>query len=328
MVEVLNWQKKEQMYYVFDTNFYRTLAARRTVEEIKELLQRLREKEKKLGIKPMMCSIVAQELLSHLLDQGGGTNCTNACIALYLHVGDRKEFRMIPLPEVQIAKMVFDIDWKQRIQTQESIGIILSELAMTTSTSSIIDKYVTEINQIRNYVFGVENTLADSVEQLFKKYEPNFKLGDLPFGENKTLRKEFLDYIDSANFDLETIMALLFSITYVLQQQGYALPPIEVILPKLSQIYKFYAAALAFRKEYFKRFSQNRMDLRKHNNTNYIWDEYILSSLGNSIGSEQIGIVTSDRCMNETMLNFNPSLKIITTDEYSKEVGINDLVKN
>jgi hypothetical protein len=233
-VEVLNWQKKEQMYYVFDTNFYRTLAARRTVEEIKELLQRLREKEKKLGIKPMMCSIVAQELLSHLLDQGGGTNCTNACIALYLHVGDRKEFRMIPLPEVQIAKMVFDIDWKQRIQTQESIGIILSELAMTTSTSSIIDKYVTEINQIRNYVFGVENTLADSVEQLFKKYEPNFKLGDLPFGENKTLRKEFLDYIDSANFDLETIMALLFSITYVLQQQGYALPPIEVILPKLS----------------------------------------------------------------------------------------------
>lgn len=316
------------MYYVFDTNFYRTLAARRTAEDIRALMPRIREAEEKIGVKPMMCSIVAQELLSHLLDQGGGTNCTNACIALYLHTGDRKEFRMIPLPEVQIAKMVFDIDWKQRIQTQESIGIILSELAMTNSTSSIIDKYVTEINQIKNYVLGVEETLADSVEQLFKKYELDFKLGDLPFGKNKTLRKEFLDYIDSACFDLDTLLALFISITYLLKQQGYALPPIEVILPKLCQIPKFYAASLAFRKEYFKRFSQNMMDLRKHNNTNYIWDEYILSSLGNSIGSEPIGIVTSDSCMNETMLNFNTSLKIITTDEYSREVGINDLVKN
>ena len=109
------------MYYVFDTNFYRTLAARRTAEDIRALMPRIREAEEKIGVKPMMCSIVAQELLSHLLDQGGGTNCTNACIALYLHTGDRKEFRMIPLPEVQIAKMVFDIDWIQRIQTQESI---------------------------------------------------------------------------------------------------------------------------------------------------------------------------------------------------------------
>ena len=315
------------MYVVFDTNFYRTLVSRRTTQEVKELMCAIQVAEDKKGITPMQSATVAQELLSHLLDAGNGTNCTNACIALYLHTGNRKEFRMIPLPDVQIAKMVFGVDWEERIKTQEACGLIMSELAATEDVASVIAKYRNELEQIKHYIADVEESLASGVENIFKAYDPNYKMGDLPFGENKNLRRRFLDYIDSSGFEWDTVLALLISIAMRLHQQFYKLPQIENVLINARQVPIFYSAAMAFRKMYFKKFTSSAYDIRKDNHANYIWDEYILTSLGNFIQKEAIGIVTTDTDMNTTMQNFNHKLKIETLEQYSAYLGI-DLIKD
>lgn len=310
------------MYTVFDTNFYRLLASGRSTQEVKEIMPAILEAEKQKGIKSMQCTIVAQELLSHLLDAGRGTNCTNACIALYMHTGNSKEFRLIPLPEVQIAKMVFNIDWSQRIRTQETCGKILSELASTDNIAAVIAKYQKELTQIKTYIHEVEETLAGGIETLFQTFDPTYKMGDLPFGKNKELRKKFLTFIDSYTFEQETIIGLLVSMAIILQQQGYTLSHPEDIPARIRQVPFFYASAMAFRRMYFKKFSSTAYDLRKDNHSNYIWDEYILSSLGNRINDEEISIVSSDGEMNRAMHDYDPKLKIMTKDEYLSYLGI------
>ena len=73
---------------------------------------------------------------------------------------------------------------------------------------------------------------------------------------------------------------------------------------------------------YFKKFSSTAYDLRKDHHSNYIWDEYILSSLGNRINDEEISIVSSDGEMNRAMHDYDPKLKIMTKDEYLSYLGI------
>ncbi len=315
------------MYYIFDTNFYRDIAVNRGVREVKKLMLKMQQNEAAKNIKPIMCSVVAQELVSHLADDGGGTNCTKACIALYLHTGNSQSFALVPLPEVQIAKMIYGVDWKQKISTQEVYGHILYELSSTSCIPSILKKYNKEIIQTRNHVLGSEATFADEVEKLFQQYDPNFKLGQLPFGNNGVLRKKFLQFIDSKAFEDETLYALLVSVYYYLQNQGYTLLPINQVVNYIPLLHDFYASSMAFRREYFKLFSQNGYDLRSENRSNHIWDEYILSSVGNTINGEEIGLVTSDSKIKEALLKFNPSLKIMSTNEYAALIGITDLKK-
>ena len=199
----------------------------------------------------------------------------------------------------------------------------MSELAATEDIASVIAKYKNELGQIKHYIADVEESLASGVENIFKAYDPNYKMGDLPFGENKGLRKRFLDYIDSSGFEWDTVLALLISIAMRLHQQFYSLPLIEDVLLNARQVPTFYAAAMAFRKMYFKKFSSSAYDIREDNHANYIWDEYILSSLGNYIQNEVIGIVTSDTDMKETMHNYNHKLKIENLEQYSSYLGIN-----
>lgn len=313
------------MYVAFDTNFYLNLVARKNTQEVKDLIPVIRDAEIKKGITPMMCSIVAQELLSHLLDSGGGAAYTNACIALYLHTGSDKTYRLLPLPEVQIAKMVFDVEWLQRIGTQQAAGTILYELSTSKDIPTTINKFHKEIQSIHDYIADVEKTLADNVERLFRAYDSTFKLGDQPFKNNKEKKDEFLAYLDSNAYDWDTIIALVYSTAYVLRMQNYPFLPIDDILVRFRQVPYFYAVAMEFRRMYFKLYTQNPINIRLKNNANYIWDEYILASIGNRILNEEIGIVSSDGKMNETVHKFNKSLMIMKKDEYLKYIGLPNL---
>ena len=315
------------MYYIFDTNFYRDIAANRNLKEVENLITTLRQKELGKGIKPMMCSIVAQELISHLDDTGGGTNCTKASVALYLHTGDSKQYALIPLPEVQIAKMIYAVDWKERINTQRAFGTILYELATAKKKCKIIKKYKNEIVQTRNHVLGSESTFADEVEKLFQRYDPSFKLGQLPFGSNSALRKRFLQFIQSQKFEDETLHALLTSVYNLLHAHSYPLPPIAQVSSFGPLLHDFYLRSMVFRRMYFTKLSSNAYDLRVKNHSNYIWDEYVLTAVGNTINGEEIGLVTSDKGIRDTLLKFNPNLKIMTTDEYASFIGIKYLKK-
>lgn len=315
------------MYYIFDTNFYLDIAANRNFSEVIELMDTIKQKESEKGIKSMMCSVVAQELISHLLDNGGGSSYLRACVALYLHTGNSQHYDMIPLPELQIAKMIFRVDWKQKIDTQNAYGQILYLLASEKNKSNVIIKYRNEITQTRDYVLDAEANFADEIEKAFQQFDPNFKLGQLPFGSNSVLRKQFLQFIQSQQFEDETLLALLVSAYTILQTQGYALPSARKLRTFIPLLHNFYLRSMVFRRMYFTKFSSNCYDLRADNHSNYIWDERIITAVGNTINGEKIGLITSDNGIKDTLLKFDPNLQIMNTDDYATYLGIVNLKK-
>lgn len=312
------------MIVVFDTNAYRNLVSNLTLDDAKNKIQVIKQYESKKNIMPMMCTTVAMELLTHLADLHNTRSfksCLNACQVMYIHCGNSSEFRLLPLPETQIAKEYFNVESQAFIDTQIAIGQILFKISRSPCVNTV-NAYCGTIDKIKKFIASAEQTLADQVECMCKNLDPRFSNWTLFIADNANRRK-YLDYIHSEEFQNVTASAYLCALAMKLCEQGYKIELTEEEIRNKIQTYRqTYQAPLNLRAWFFSQLVNGGFNLNSNSRTNFLWDELILYFMGRKCNGEEILLVTSDKKMNEAAKRVNQNALIKTYDEYLGYIGM------
>lgn len=314
------------MIIVFDTNAYRDLGAGKNIEEAKALMNDILAKESAMGYKAFMCTTVAMELMYHLQDNrlwNSFRSCIKAAPIMYLHCGDAQSFRMLPLPEVQVAKVFYNIEIASSIATQQTIGQIFYALTQG-DPSKVVLNYPAEITKAHQFIVDAEQTLAVEMDNLLTYFDPNYKHDWNPFVNDESNRRKYLNDIDSDEFEITTAKAFIIAVGMLLQSKNYIkIVPEYKNLDKEAEVYRLqYGASLLFRRRFFNHLAGGGFDITKNSRANYLWDEYILHFAGQSVNGEPILLVTTDGNMKQAALDYNQAIPIMTLIEYLNHLGI------
>ncbi len=302
---------------VFDTNAYRKFVEGKDLCDINQEVDNLLSQEKENGFVAHMSTTVGEELIYHMKDDPESRSfksCLKAVQAIYRHTSDTNAFRLVPLPETQMAMEFFGVMNLKSINVQQVVGNVLFHIAQNPIQATI-KKFDSEIQQIINYVDGAEQALAKEVEGMMKNIDPNYSDWTL-FKNDEKNRKEWLKYVRT-NVKLETALALLVALCYDIESQGIKLKVYskEDIKKQVSNYMTSYAAPLELR-QYWMEQLVGHFDLTKDSRSNFLWDERILHQAGHSINGVPIMLVTSDGKMQECAKKANPSCEIVTFAEY------------
>lgn len=312
------------MIVAFDTNVYRNLASRKSIQDAKRQLEEIKEKENEKNITSMMSTTVAMELLSHLLDKKDSISfvaCHKACQLIYQHCGDPHGFRVLPLPETQISMEYFGIQNKQFQDTQIAIGQLLYRIYRDPSMNTIT-QISSDIQKIKNFIHDAEATLITSIEEMCRKIDPSFSNWTL-FKDDDKKRKSFLSFVRSDNFKRETALAYLCAINLKLISQGYNVSLTEDMIKDMCSTYlESYSASLEFRSWGFCQLVNGGFDLSKNSRTNFLWDELILHLVGHKCDENPICLITSDKKMIEGTRRSKSKGLIMNLNDYLKYLGI------
>ena len=290
------------MIVVFDTNVYRSMFGRiQTPVEVEARIKELVDKEARKGVEASMSSVVAMELLNHLRDPSDATDfksCLNAAQALYLHTGDKASFRLLPLPEVQIAKEYFDQPFTSVEYSQEVLGRLLYEISQDPQERTL-DKMRGDLEQVSTYLSDVRSAVADAAKRVV---------------EDK-ISKEYKASILSDEFKRETARAMLCAV-YMRLKGVPEEETFNVISEEMINTYvKSHAVSLCFRAHFWSCFIDEGFDL-SGKRSNSIFDEMILSHVGRTINNEEILLVTGDAKMHEAAEALGYQDRIMNVKEY------------
>lgn len=307
------------MITIFDTNAYWNFVKDKTISDIEVEMSNLRKKECSKGIKPYMCTTVAMELLTHLLDgedQRSFKNCLKASQAMYLHCGDAQSFRLLPLPEVQIAKEYFSVDNHKSIQTQKNVGHILYNISQSANNDTV-SKYKDSISQIKAFIDQGEESFASEVEKCIKTIAPSSEAWDF-FANAPKKKAEYLKYIRSEEFCKMTASAMLCAVSLVLLDHQYIdeKEAVKDIEEKIQTYIRSYNASLIFRRKVWECFANPNFNLREKSRANSIWDEHILHFVNKTVEGEKILLVTSDSKMKDSAKEADDKSLVYTYQEY------------
>lgn len=303
---------------VFDTNAYRKFVEGKDLGVIQQEIDAMMAQEKAKGYVAFMSTTVGEELLSHMKDGEDNRHfksCLKAVQAIYRHTGDANAFRLVPLPETQIAMEFFRVNNKKSINVQKVVGNVLFNIA-NDPTLETIKKYDSEIQQIIDYVNGAENTLSNEIELMMNSIDPAYSDWTL-FKDDESNRTKWLNFVRSDNFKLQTAFAFLVALCYDLESQGAQLKTMskDDIKAQVDQYMTSYAAPLELRKYWMEQLV-GHFDLTKNSRANFLWDERILYQAGHAIGGVPIMLVTTDGKMKECAQKVMPTCEIVTFADY------------
>lgn len=298
------------MIVVFDTNVYRSWYGHPnlTPEAVKEKVTELTEQEMSKGVKALMSSTVAMELLSHLQDESSTNyrSCLLASQAIYYHTGNEIELRLLPLPEVQIAREYFNQQYIKAEDSQKAIGQILYNIACTPTNNAVMENKE-NIRRISEFLSAAEDSLADEIDSLFR---------------NEVTRKQYIDWNSSAQFKRDTAQAMLCAV-YMRMNEVTQEQAMGVVSNSMIERYiESHAAALEFRSHFWSCFLNEGFDLRKKKRANSIWDEFIMGYAGRFINEEPIRIVTGEKNIHKAAKVVGCSDFFMTPEQYRKYLGL------
>lgn len=150
------------MFVVFDTNSYRTFVNGITGEDALDRISKIKEHEAAKDVKSLISSTVASELISHILDGGKFEkegDCTKALRVMYSHCGDSSKYGIVPSPEVQLAKELFNKEDSRGIQTEKAIAEIAYQLYVSP-TEATVETLRLNIESIAKHNMEVEEMMA------------------------------------------------------------------------------------------------------------------------------------------------------------------------
>lgn len=320
------------MIVTCDANFYRELVRDLplcNLEKVDKVIQLLLDAEKAHGIRAMMGSIAAQELLSHLVDSPRSRAykaCLKASRVLYRHCEENNQsFRILPSPETQVSMEYFGFTNQRAINTQQTIGVIFSELAKDTSKKTI-EKYITQISQTKQFIVDAENELIYEVENLCKQIDPNYTSWNL-FANDKSKRIKWLNFVRSQSFKDQTAEAFLTAVFMKIQQQGCPVFTKHQIQQMIPTFISSYQAGLSLRQFFWEQFVTVGFDLTTKSRANFLWDEQILYFVGHKIGSEDIVLVTRDKQMRAAAGRCGLNNYVKSYEEYLDFLGIKEEIE-
>ena len=310
-----------------DTNFYRKIVEgipTKKMWKVDAIVKELTMAERKMGIKAMMGSIAASELLSHLQDDPQSRDycsCLKACKVMYGHCKvDEKSFNLLPSPQTQIAMEYFCKTNHLAINTQQALGGVMSQIAKLPNRKTI-KKFTSELTQVKKHIQSTELCLINEVLGMCKQIDPSYTDWHLFVGDKKK-RAAYLSFIRSQFFREQTAYAMLIAVNLQLTQQGL-LPQTPIVTQNMVNTFvSSYQVALSLREFFFSQFLNPGFDLRTKSRANFLWDEQILYFVGKQVENENIILLTSDTKMCDAAQNCGVRDKVMKYDEYIECLGL------
>lgn len=275
------------MVTVFDTNTYRTLVSQLSSKDALQKISEIKALEKAKGLRALMSTTVAMELISHLYDndtfyQEG--DCTKAVRALYAHCGDNISYGVVPLPNVQISRDFFMKEDKTGTATQDTVAQICYAL-YENPTSETASNFKHQILSIKTHIEDVEKSTADYLNETAKE-----------------LRKSKGD--KDKNIKILCDMHIGALLTGIAEKNGIkvenknSLADIKAQFSDLFDIYyKQYRAPLKMIENIGMKMFDSRYIPTKPKRLNQIWDQQILHVASQTINNDPIILVSSDKEM-------------------------------
>ena len=317
------------MIVTCDANFYRELVSELplyNLRKVDKVIKLLIDAEKAKGVRAMIGTIAAQEILSHLVDvpkSRAYKACLKASRVLYKHCEENAmQFRLLPSPEVQFSMEYFRFTNQRAIDTLQTIGAIFSELAKDTSKNTI-NKYAVQLDQTKQFIKDAETTLINEVVNLYKMIDPNYTNWNL-FANNQSMRTKWLNFVRSQSFKDQTAEAFLTAVYMRIHPQGCRIHTQAQIKQMIPAFVSSCQAGLSLRQFFWEQFINEGFDLTTKSRANFLWDEQILYYVGRQIGNEDIVLVTRDKQMRAAADRCGLSNSVMNYEEYLGFLGIAD----
>lgn len=273
------------------------------------------------GVVKLMSTTVARELISHLHDNPGDeafSHCLFGCKCLFDHCGNSMSYNMLPLPETQDSHVFFGVENPKTISHQKAISSLLFTLSQAPELETVQNQN-TIITQVIDFMNNAETVMISEMKRYCQTIDPNFSDWRL-FNSDKSNRKKYLNFVRGDRFKKESALAFLLAVRDDLMKQGIpAKYPDDNIVNAYVSMYK---NSLSLRRDFFEKFlSKNNLDITA--NRNFIWDEQIISCVGNCIGGLQIVLITDDKMMaNAIAKSPNNHLNHMKYRDYMSFLGI------
>lgn len=315
------------MIILFDTNAYRDLCSPKNSFDSKTVIDKICKAEQKKGYKAYMSTTVALELMYHLQDPkkwNSYRSCVKAAPAMYLHCKeDDNTFRLIPLPEVQIAQAYLGVDNQVSKNTQIGIGQIFYDLTVMTP-ESVLQKHAENIQRAHDFITQAEMAIACEVDMYLTLTDPNYTHDWNPFKNDESSRTKYLNLVRSEEFANNSAVAMIYAVADMLNRKNtqVALPTGQHLVNLIRMYKQDYAVSNLFRKRFFEYAANGGFNITQDSRANYRWDEFILQCAGHSINREQIMIVTSDTKMLSAITDTNSSYPCKRLVDYLLHIGI------
>jgi hypothetical protein len=303
---------------VFDTNAYRNLVKKCGFRDVSSEVSKIKEMEKSKNVTTFISPIVGRELLYHIVDKDDKdySSCIKAIKAMYEHCGDYAKYNLLATPEIQIARDFFNVENIPAIETSNAICQMLFHFSKDQS-DEIFSKFDTNLKLNKDDIISTEELLTKDIYKWIHQIDPTANSWKV-FETDNNKRKQFLNYIDSKNFDIEIASALLCAVyinlidkDLISKRDQY---DIQDMIPKFINTYKI---PISLQRYFVKQFAFSFFDLtKKPCRCNFIWDVYILFAAGQTTNNSPIFLVTDDKAMTIESLKINPNTPIMTYDKY------------
>ena len=304
------------MYIVLDTNAYRNLILGKTNEEIDETIDKIVRRQEELGIISLMSTTVARELICHLFDNGvfdKTGDCTKAIRAMYRHCGDVKTYNLVPLPETQLSRELFDMDNTKAEEQQKAVTEIVFNV-FKNPTIDNLNPYLDNIEKIINHNYEAECAFENMLSTM--------KGMALPNGVT------FSKIAYSEAFKMETATAYICALAIdlgIIKNEDIRINSSKAIVPsiimgKAEEYLKRYPAPMEMRSNLIAKLDMSNFNPSKKDRLNQIWDEQILHLVNHQICREPIILVTSDRGMISAVEKVYPASTSTTSKPFEKHI--------
>ena len=308
-------------FVVFDTNAYRDYVRPFTTTQVTAEISKLCAAERSRGITVLMNTTVARELVSHLADAPSTSSfqeCLRAAVAMYRHCGGSPQsFNLLPLPEAQFSHYFFGIDNQKAISVQQAIGQFLFRLSQSPDIATV-DANRSLIDQVAQFINEAETTLVNEIHGFCSGIDPNFSKWKL-FAGDQSKRKKWLDHVRSAQFKEETAAAYLCALAIDLTGQGYR--PQSLSRDMIDGYLQATKAAMQLRETFFVGLT-GFTNLDKGSNKNFLWDEQIMTCVGQTCQNHPLLLVTSDGGMIAAAQKAQLGDYVMKLDDYKTYLGI------
>lgn len=313
---------------IFDTNTYRYLLGDKTNKQINKLIQKLKYRERKNNIEPLISPIVAKELLAHITNRKDKafSKCLKAIKAQYYHSGDDIQYSMIPTPELLISKTFFGQEIDRKIETNKAIGQMLYHFAKNPS-AYVFQKFQKNLNANLKHVQESELFFAEELLSFIKKIDPSHDDWKV-FQNDEKEKKKVLDYIRSEDCSIQIAKGYLFIVHDLLIQEN-KISPIQTnelhdeLDKKAKEFIKIFPEPISLFKLVLENILNSEFNIFENSRSNFVWDIHLMFNVGsNTIGSSKIIFVTSDKAIIRTALGTNPKNLVLTFDEYMECLGL------
>lgn len=298
---------------IFDTNAYRYLVQDKNYNDLDNYIEKIKSKERRLGIETLLSPIVAKELLAHVADKNDPAfdKCLKAIKAMYLHCSqdEGKTYRMLAGPEMLIAKSFFNKMLPRQEQSYQALVQIAFHLAKEP-TNYIFTKFQKNLNLIKMHVLEAENVFANTMLSFIKHNDPDSVDWNI-FKNDKSKRTKLLNKIRSEETSLELAGGYIAIVHKLLQQENIITTSLDVnTLRDMSiEFVKFFPAYITLYKKVFENVINSDFNMFEDSRSNFLWDIQLMLNTGiKTINGNKLYFVSSDKAISDAVKN---------TDQYS-----------